>query len=40
LSEEDINKILNYINTMPRKLLRYKSAMELWEEEINAIYSA
>jgi len=40
LSEEGINKILNYINTMPRKLLRYRTAMELWEEEINAIYSA
>jgi len=40
LSEEDINKILNYINTMPRKLLGYRTAMDLWEEEINAIYSA
>jgi transposase, IS30 family len=39
LSEEAINKILNYINTMPRKLFKYKTAMDLWEEEINAIYS-
>jgi len=37
--EEDINMIVNYIDTMPRKLFGYKTALELWEEEINAIYS-
>ncbi len=37
LTENDILRITNYINTMPRKRLGYKSPQDLWNEEINAI---
>jgi IS30 family transposase len=40
LTKCDIEKLVNRINTMPRKILGYKSSLELWEMEINAIMLA
>jgi IS30 family transposase len=40
LTESDIERIVNCINSMPRKILGYKTSLELWEKEINAIMSA
>jgi IS30 family transposase len=37
LTERDIEEVVNFINSMPRKILGYKTSMELWEMEINAI---
>jgi IS30 family transposase len=37
LTDKDIEKICNNINSMPRKILGYKTPIELWEKEINAI---
>ena len=40
LTEEDIEDTVNFINSMPRKILGYSSSLELWEKEINAIMLA
>ena len=40
LKEDTLKKIEDCINNMPRKLLGYKTPMELWTAEIEAIISA
>jgi len=40
LTEADVTRIAHYINTMPRKILGYKTPLELWNEQISAILSA
>lgn len=37
LKDKDISRIMNYINTMPRKRSGYKSPLELWKEELSAL---
>lgn len=39
LTDDDLIRISNYINTMPRKRFGYKSPMDLWNEQLNAIIS-
>lgn len=40
LNAEDIVRIEHYINTLPRKRFNYKTPLELWEQEINAILAS
>jgi IS30 family transposase len=37
LTQEDIERINHYINTIPRKILRYKTALEMFREETDKI---
>jgi len=37
LTNDDMLRISNYINTLPRKRFRYRTPKDLWEEEIHAI---
>lgn len=37
--DQDMIRIYNYINTMPRKRFGYKTPLDLWNENINAIMS-
>jgi len=39
LTDKDMNRIANYINTMPRKRFGYRSPLDLWNEQIDAIMS-
>lgn len=39
LTDQDMNRIYNYINTMPRKRFGYKTPLDLWNEKISAIMS-
>jgi len=40
LTNDDMLRIANYINTLPRKRFRYRTPKDLWEEEIHAIMTA
>jgi transposase, IS30 family len=40
LTDHDIERVMHYINTLPRKRLGYKTPLELWNEELKAIMSA
>ena len=40
LTNDDMIRIANYINTLPRKRFRYRTPKDLWEEEIYAIMAA
>jgi IS30 family transposase len=40
LTDKDLQRISNYINTMPRKRFGYKSPLDLWYEQINGIIAA
>ena len=40
LTETDIIRIANYINTLPRKRFRYRTPKDLWADEIHAIMAA
>lgn len=40
LTNDDMIRIANYINTLPRKRFRYRTPKDLWEEEIRAIMTA
>jgi len=35
LTEEDLQRISHYINTMPRKRFGYKTPLDLWHEQMN-----
>ena len=37
LTDKDIQRISHYINTLPRKRFGYKTPLDLWQEQINAI---
>lgn len=39
LTDQDMIRINNYINTMPRKRFGYRTPLDLWNEKINAIMS-
>ena len=39
-SEQDLQRIGHYINTLPRKRFGYKTPLALWDEQIDAIVSA
>lgn len=39
LTDKDMDRIANYINTMPRKRFGYKSPLDLWNVQIDAIMS-
>ena len=38
-TQQDLNRIANIINAMPRKCLGYRSAAEAWEQELSSIAS-
>lgn len=40
LNDTDIQRINNYINTMPRKRLGYLTPLEMWNKEVAAILTA
>lgn len=40
LTDEDLSRIAHYINTMPRKRFGYKTPMDIWKEEVDAIMAA
>ncbi|MCL2494928.1 MAG: IS30 family transposase [Oscillospiraceae bacterium] len=40
LTNDDMIRIANYINTLPRKRFRYRTPKDLWEEEIHVIMAA
>ena len=40
LTETDLQRINHYINTLPRKRFGYKTPLDLWKTEIDAILSA
>ena len=40
LTEMDIRRINHYINTLPRKRFGYRTPLDLWTEQINAILTA
>ena len=40
LTDQDMHRIANYINTLPRKRFGYKTPIELWHAELDAILSA
>lgn len=40
LTDEDIGRVMHYINTLPRKRLGYKAPLQLWNDELKAILSA
>ena len=40
LTDENISRVMHYINTLPRKRLGYKSPLQLWNDELKAILSA
>ena len=39
LTDQDIQRIANYINTLPRKRFGYKTPIDLWHAELNGILS-
>lgn len=39
LTDNDMERIAHYINTLPRKRLGYKTPLQLWEDELQAILS-
>ena len=40
LSDTDLQRIMHYINTLPRKRFGYRSPLDLWNEQINDIMAA
>jgi IS30 family transposase len=40
LTNEDLQRINHYINTMPRKRFGYKTPLDLWKAQIDKIISA
>jgi len=40
LTDQDLMRINHYINTLPRKRFGYKTPLDLWREQIDAIVSA
>jgi len=40
LTDMDMRRIAHYINTLPRKRFGYKTPLDLWNENINAILAA
>ena len=40
LTDTDMRRIQHYINTLPRKRFGYKTPLDLWNEQMNAILSA
>lgn len=40
VTDKDLSRIAHYINTMPRKRFGYKTPMDIWKEELDAIMAA
>jgi IS30 family transposase len=40
LTDNDIKRINHYINTLPRKRFNYKTPLDLWQDQIDAIMAA